>query len=133
MAIRSASARDHLDGLDLTRSSNTIGDVIPGATVKLLGVDAFNLMLGQSPGNITGGIEGLVLGGGVGPHPARPTTASATKSAARGVPRRPMSSRYCRLIVPPACVPPPVAFLLHDQEAQGSISRSSPLDRLTLE
>lgn len=29
-------AKFNLDGLDLTRSSNTIGDVIPGATVKLL-------------------------------------------------------------------------------------------------
>ena len=34
-----ASAQDakfNLDGLDLTRSSNSVGDVIPGATVKLL-------------------------------------------------------------------------------------------------
>ena len=34
-----ASAQDakfNLDGLDLTRSSNTVGDVIPGATIKLL-------------------------------------------------------------------------------------------------
>ena len=29
-------AKFNLDGLDLTRSSNTVGDVIPGATVKLL-------------------------------------------------------------------------------------------------
>ncbi len=29
-------ARFNLDGLDLTRSSNTVGDVIPGATIKLL-------------------------------------------------------------------------------------------------
>ena len=29
-------AKFNLDGLDLTRSSNSVGDVIPGATVKLL-------------------------------------------------------------------------------------------------
>lgn len=29
-------AKFNLDGLDLTRSSNTVGDIIPGATVKLL-------------------------------------------------------------------------------------------------
>ncbi|WP_162937495.1 hypothetical protein [Indioceanicola profundi] len=37
-----------------------------GAVVKLLGLDAFNLLFGRSPGNITGAAEGLVLGGAVG-------------------------------------------------------------------
>ena len=35
-ASAAKDAKFNLDGLDLTRSSNTIGDVIPGATVKLL-------------------------------------------------------------------------------------------------
>jgi len=34
--------------------------------VKLLGIDAFNLLLGQSPGDITGPMEGLLLGAAVG-------------------------------------------------------------------
>jgi hypothetical protein len=34
--------------------------------VKLLGLDAFNLLLGQSPGDITGAPEGVLLGGAVG-------------------------------------------------------------------
>lgn len=42
------------------------GGMIVGALGKLLGLDAFSLLLGQSPGNITGGLEGALLGGGVG-------------------------------------------------------------------
>jgi hypothetical protein len=34
--------------------------------VKLIGVDAFNLLFGQTPGEITGGPEGALLGGAVG-------------------------------------------------------------------
>ncbi|QIK79547.1 transcriptional regulator [Sphingomonas piscis] len=43
-----------------------LGGLIVGAIVKLLGLDAFNLLLGQSPGDVTGGPEGLVLGAAVG-------------------------------------------------------------------
>jgi DNA-binding winged helix-turn-helix (wHTH) protein len=42
------------------------GGFVIGATAKLLGLDAFNLLLGQSPGDITGAPEGLVLGASVG-------------------------------------------------------------------
>lgn len=42
------------------------GGLVIGAIVKLLGLDAFNLLFGQSPGNITGAPEGAILGGGVG-------------------------------------------------------------------
>jgi DNA-binding winged helix-turn-helix (wHTH) protein len=42
------------------------GGLIVGGVVKLLGLDAFNLLFGQSPGDITGGTEGLLLGGAVG-------------------------------------------------------------------
>ena len=37
-----------------------------GGVVKLLGLDAFNLLLGRSPGDITGAAEGALLGGAVG-------------------------------------------------------------------
>jgi DNA-binding winged helix-turn-helix (wHTH) protein len=42
------------------------GGLIVGAVVKLLGVDAFNLLFGQSPGDITGAAEGALLGGAAG-------------------------------------------------------------------
>ena len=43
-----------------------LGGLAVGAVTKLLGLDAFNLLLGRSPGDITGGAEGLVLGAAVG-------------------------------------------------------------------
>lgn len=42
------------------------GGLLIGAVVKLLGLDAFVLLFGQSPGDITGAAEGALLGGGVG-------------------------------------------------------------------
>lgn len=43
-----------------------LGGMIVGAVVKLLGVDAFNLLFGQTPGDITGATEGALLGAAVG-------------------------------------------------------------------
>ena len=42
------------------------GGLLVGAVVKLLGLDAFNLLFGQSPGDITGPSEGGLLGGAIG-------------------------------------------------------------------
>jgi hypothetical protein len=42
------------------------GGLLVGGIVKLLGLDAFNLLFGQSPGDITGGFEGAILGAAVG-------------------------------------------------------------------
>ena len=42
------------------------GGLVVGALTKLLGIDAFNLLFGQSPGDITGAMEGLVLGAAAG-------------------------------------------------------------------
>jgi hypothetical protein len=42
------------------------GGLIVGAFAKLLGLDAFTLLFGQSPGDITGAAEGALLGGAVG-------------------------------------------------------------------
>lgn len=43
-----------------------LGGLVVGGLVKMIGLDAFNLLVGQTPGEITGGPEGAVLGGGVG-------------------------------------------------------------------
>jgi DNA-binding winged helix-turn-helix (wHTH) protein len=42
------------------------GGLVVGAAVKLLGLDAFNLLLGAAPHDITGAGEGALLGGAVG-------------------------------------------------------------------
>lgn len=42
------------------------GGLIVGGVVKLLGLDAFELLLGHAPGDITGAAEGLALGAAVG-------------------------------------------------------------------
>ena len=47
-------------------AGGALGGIIVGGTVKLLGLDAFNLLLGRSPGDITGAAEGALLGGAVG-------------------------------------------------------------------
>ncbi len=43
-----------------------VGGLIVGAVVKLLGVDAFNLLFGQSPAAMTGAGEGALLGATIG-------------------------------------------------------------------
>ena len=42
------------------------GGLLVGAFGKLLGLDAFTLLVGHSPGNITGGSEGALIGAAVG-------------------------------------------------------------------
>jgi len=60
-------------GIALTRrfgawviAGGAAGGLIIGAAFKLLGLDAFSLLVGQSPGEITGAFEGLVIGAGTG-------------------------------------------------------------------
>jgi hypothetical protein len=42
------------------------GGLLIGAIVKLLGLDAFTLLIGRSPGDITGPFEGTLIGAAVG-------------------------------------------------------------------
>jgi DNA-binding winged helix-turn-helix (wHTH) protein len=60
-------------GIALTRrfgawciAGGAAGGLIIGACFKLLGLDAFSLLVGQSPGEITGALEGLIIGAGTG-------------------------------------------------------------------
>ena len=57
------------------------GGLLVGAFGKLLGLDAFTLLVGRSPGNITGGSEGALIGAAVGLAAA---FALQTPSARRG-------------------------------------------------
>jgi DNA-binding winged helix-turn-helix (wHTH) protein len=43
-----------------------LGGMLTGAAVKLLGLDAFDLLIGHAPDGITGAAEGVALGGAVG-------------------------------------------------------------------
>jgi hypothetical protein len=47
-------------------AGGALGGFIVGAVVKFLGLDAFNLLIGRSPGDITGPFEGVIAGGAVG-------------------------------------------------------------------
>ncbi len=73
------------------------GGLVVGGVVKLIGLDAFNLLFGQSPGAITGAPEGALLGGAVGlgvwlanreagpPRVRRSVAAAGLAGAAAGV------------------------------------------------
>ena len=47
-------------------AGGAIGGLAVGAVVKLLGLDAFELLLGRSPGHVTGAGEGALIGATVG-------------------------------------------------------------------
>jgi DNA-binding winged helix-turn-helix (wHTH) protein len=47
-------------------AGGALGGLFVGAFVKFLGLDAFTLLVGQNPGDITGPLEGFILGGAVG-------------------------------------------------------------------
>jgi DNA-binding winged helix-turn-helix (wHTH) protein len=49
-----------------TVAGGALGGMVVGGIVRLLGLDAFNLLLGHSPANMTGAAEGLGLGAAVG-------------------------------------------------------------------
>ena len=53
-------------GWQMTVGGGAVGGLLIGGTVKLFGLDAFNLLLGISPGNVTGAVEGAAIGGAVG-------------------------------------------------------------------
>lgn len=49
-----------------TFAGGAVGGLLIGGIVKLLGVDAFSVLLGRAPNGIGGGLEGLIIGGAVG-------------------------------------------------------------------
>lgn len=56
--------RERFDGWAV--AGGALGGLVVGAMVKLLANDAFMLLVGRSPGNITGAGEGAVLGAALG-------------------------------------------------------------------
>ncbi|MGN6113231.1 MAG: winged helix-turn-helix domain-containing protein [Luteimonas sp.] len=65
-ALLPGSARDPGKRWRWSVTGGAFGGLLVGAAAKLLGLDAFNLLLGRSPGDITGAPEGLALGAAVG-------------------------------------------------------------------
>lgn len=49
-----------------TVAGGASGGFLVGAIVKLIGIDAFNLLFGHSPAGMTGAFEGAIIGTGVG-------------------------------------------------------------------
>ncbi|HEX6741736.1 MAG TPA: winged helix-turn-helix domain-containing protein, partial [Sphingomicrobium sp.] len=47
-------------------AGGALGGLVLGAMVKFLGLDAFNLLIGRSPGDFTGPFEGFLIGGAAG-------------------------------------------------------------------
>jgi DNA-binding winged helix-turn-helix (wHTH) protein len=66
VSVGIAAARRWRGGRAWLILGGALGGLLVGGIVKLLGVDAFNLLLGRAPAAITGGYEGLLLGAGVG-------------------------------------------------------------------
>ena len=66
-------------------AGGAVGGLLVGGFTKLLGLDAFNLLFGQSPGEITGGPEGLLLGGAVGLGAWLGSLAAGAPSLRRGM------------------------------------------------
>lgn len=82
-----ATARDPERPWRAAIAGGAAGGLAVGAVAKLLGLDAFDLLLGRSPGDITGAVEGLVLGAAVGAGlwwAGRGRAASAPRAALSG-------------------------------------------------
>jgi DNA-binding winged helix-turn-helix (wHTH) protein len=78
-------------------AGGALGGLIVGAIVKLLGLDAFSLLIGQSPGDITGPFEGVLLGGAVG---LGAWLASRTGSIRRGAAVASLCGGAAGLVIP---------------------------------
>ncbi|MDQ3477713.1 MAG: transcriptional regulator [Pseudomonadota bacterium] len=66
-------------------AGGALGGLVVGSFVKLLGLDTFNLLVGEGPGDITGGAEGAVLGAAVGLAAWLASRPGAGQSVRRGV------------------------------------------------
>jgi DNA-binding winged helix-turn-helix (wHTH) protein len=73
------------------------GGLVVGGVVKLLGLDAFHLLLGRSPGDITGGAEGALLGGAVG---LGAWLASRSRSLRRGMTAAALAGAAAGMLIP---------------------------------
>ncbi|MEA3042631.1 MAG: transcriptional regulator HilA, main transcriptional regulator of [Sphingomonadales bacterium] len=103
-----------------------LGGLVVGGVVKLLGLDAFNLLLGRSPGDITGAAEGALLGGAVGLGAWLASRGAGSRSLRRGIAAAALAGGAAGILVP----------LLGGRLMGGSLdllARSFPDSRLRLD
>lgn len=77
-----------------------LGGMAVGGVVKLLGLDAFNLLLGRSPGDITGAAEGALLGGAVGLGAWLATRRATRLSLRRGIGAAALAGGAAGILIP---------------------------------
>ncbi|NEX94915.1 hypothetical protein, partial [Caulobacter sp. 17J65-9] len=77
-----------------------IGGLLVGAVVKLLGLDAFNLLFGHAPGDITGAPEGALLGAAVGLGAWLSDKIAEARSVRRGVAVAGLCGALAGLLIP---------------------------------
>ena len=80
-------------------AGGAVGGLLIGAIVKLLGIDAFNLLFGRSPAGMTGAFEGFLLGGAVG---LGAWLASRTGRLRRGMVSAALTGGIAGMLIPPA-------------------------------
>jgi len=103
-----------------------LGGLIVGAFAKLLGIDAFTLLLGQSPGDITGAAEGALLGAAIGLGAWIGQRGEASRALRRGVTAASLAGAAAGAIIP----------LLGGRMMSGSLdllAQSFPASRLRLD
>jgi len=77
-----------------------LGGLFVGAFAKLLGIDAFNLLLGQSPGDITGAAEGALLGGAIGLGAWLGQRGDPSRSVGRGIAAAGLAGAMAGMVIP---------------------------------
>jgi DNA-binding winged helix-turn-helix (wHTH) protein len=77
-----------------------LGGLAVGGVVKLLGLDAFNLLLGRSPGDITGAVEGMLLGGAVGFGAWLASRVAGARSLGRGIAAAALAGGAAGIVIP---------------------------------
>jgi DNA-binding winged helix-turn-helix (wHTH) protein len=83
-----------------TVGGGAFGGLAVGAFARLIGLDAFNLLLGQSPGDITGGAEGALLGAAAGLGARFATRAGAAASFERAIAPAALAGAIAGLLIP---------------------------------
>ena len=76
------------------------GGLVVGGVVKLLGLDAFTLLVGRSPGDITGATEGLALGAAVGLGVWLARAVGDARSRAQGVAAAAAAGALAGILIP---------------------------------